>query len=309
MNNTAEVLVVGGGPAGLAASLTLASEGRSVILLEKQDQAGGQAGTSALIENVPPFADGFSGSHFTDACCRQCQKFGVQIECGTEVRAIIPNCSAYTVLTNNGPYHGRAVLLALGLQHRSLGVPGEDLPGIHYGMRMNAVECPSDARVVLIGGGNSVGQAALYYLGEGSRVAVVARRPIEETMSAYLVKRIKPWIDVIQSEVTAFESTCGVLLVRLKHPPLVNVTCVHIFVGQEPRTEWLTGLVKMDEHGYILTDNEHSTSHRGLFAVGDVVRDSVRRVACAIGYGNEVVPAIHRYLDSLEQGQVGCGAA
>lgn len=304
---TAEVLIVGAGPAGLAAAITLASEGRSVILLEKSHKAGGQAGTSSAIENYPPFSRGFAGAHFSEEADAQCRKFGVQIEYGVEAQALIPGCNSYTLLTSNGPYHGRAVLLALGLHNRHLGLAGEDLPGVYHGMRVDALPEVSAAHVVLVGGGNSVGQAAVFYASAFAYVTIITRRPLHETMSHYLVKRLQhPLVVVRVGQIDSIvQEGGGSLRVLLEGSGYVGgVDCVHILIGQEPRTDWLGEQVQKDRRGYLITDRQHMTNLPGVFAVGDVVSDAVRRVACAVGYANQVVPAIHRYLDTADACQV-----
>jgi thioredoxin reductase (NADPH) len=304
--NTAEVIIIGAGPAGLAAAITLASEGRSVILIEKNSQAGGQAGTSSMIENYPPFPNGFSGAQFTTPACEQCRKFGVRIEYNTEVKSIIPGCD-FTLYTNRGQFHARAVLLALGLQNRWLGVPGEDHPRVFHGMNTNAIDYILDSHVVLVGGGNSVGQAALFYLDQGAHVKIIARRPLRETMSDYLVKRIQDRITLHIGNVKRFTSRRnGLLEVMVNGIYIMDVHCVHIFIGQQPATGWIAPLVRTDRNGYIVTDRKHQTSRPGIFAIGDVTSESVKRVACAVGHGNECVPAIHTYLDELARGGKAC---
>lgn len=306
---TAEVLIVGAGPSGLAAAITLASEGRSVIVLERSHRAGGQAGTSALIENVPPFSQGFSGEHFTREACAQCHKFGVQIEYGTEATALIPGrCGGHTVMTSRGAYHSRVVLLAVGLANRHLGVPGEDLPGVHHGMRMDALADFAGRHVVMVGGGNSAGQAAAYYLDRGAEVTILARRPLRETMSRYLIDKIKSRINAFLGEVLEFAPCRGKLAIAVKDEDgvfgLEAVDCVHIFVGQQPATEWTGRQVWKDASGYILSNGQHQTSLSGVFAVGDAVAGAVRRVTCAVGDGNRVVPSIHAYLDQSPECEV-----
>ena len=187
-----DVLIIGAGPAGLAAAITLASEGKSVIVLEKNKQAGGQAGTTSLIENYPPFPSGVSGADLTQAACSQCEKFGVEIEYGAGAEFIYPYPGqSYRVITSAGKeYWTRSVLLATGLQNRWLGVPGEDLPHVHHGMKVDALDEHCNRAVVLVGGGNSAGQAAVYYLERGADVYLMIRRPLVETMSDYLIKRI-----------------------------------------------------------------------------------------------------------------------
>lgn len=302
-----DVVIVGAGPGGLASAVTLASEGRSVLLLERNQQLGGQAGTTSAIENYLSH-ELISGPDFANLSCAHCIKFGVHIEYGAEVLGIeqVYPGTHYQVRTSAGNFRAPAIILAVGMTQRHLGIHGEDLPHVHYGMRMDAqpVQC-SGSRVVLVGGGNSAGQAAVNYLDRGAEVMLVVRRPLQETMSHYLIEYIKQrgGTEVYADGVRAFTTdvNTGLMKVYLDRGfTLYDVDCVHIFIGQEPATEWLCGLVTLDDAGYIVTDNQHRTSARGIFAVGDAESGSVKRVACAVGRGNEVVPAVHSYLDSLE---------
>lgn len=300
--DTAEVLIVGAGPAGLSAAIKLASEGRSVILFEKHSQVGGQAGTSARIENMLPFSAGISGEEFRVEARAQCLKFGVQIEESTEATLLVPGCGAFSLYTTHGVYQGRVVLLALGLQNCWLGVPGEDLPGVHHGMRMDALADVAYRHVVLVGGGNSVGQAAVHYLDRGAWVTIIARRPLRETMSHYLITRITGRTSVVIDEIVEFEESEPYIEVLLKDAPRpLYVSCVHIFIGQQPGTEWLEGMIVLDDRGFIVTGEQYQTSMPGVFAVGDVTHDAVRSASCAIGDGTRVVPAIHKHLDNRDQ--------
>lgn len=301
---TVDVLIVGAGPAGLAAAITLASEGRSVIVLEKSERAGGQAGTSMAIENYPPFPDGFSGEEFVERATGQCRKFGVSIKYNCEVRGVVGWNADYALFTTRGLFYGRTVLIASGLTARHLGVPGDDLPGVHYGMKKDVLSDLTGRHILVVGGGNSAGQATQFYLGRNADVTLIVRRPLQQTMSKYLVERIDGLATVVLGQVRAFypSSNGGVKaeLDTLGTPTDIldlEVDCVHVFVGQIPSTFWLRGFVGLDDDGYIITDAHHQTSQPGTFAIGDAVSGAVRRVACAVGAGNSVVPQVHRYLD------------
>jgi len=295
-----EVLIIGAGPAGLGAAVTLASEGRQVLLLERSHRPGGQAGTSSLIENFPPFSGGFSGKFFGQEAAEQARKFGADIHYETEVVDLLATQSgAYQVRTNRGVLYARSVILAVGMSHRWLQVPGEQLPQIHHGMNLEALETCGNKRVLLIGGGNSAGQAASYYLDRGAEVSLVVRHPLAETMSDYLVRRLDGRVQVIQGEVRRFERdrVTQTVTVVLSTGHLSFLDCIHLFIGQRPATDWLPGhLVRLDREGFIQTGSD-LVIRPGLFAIGDSVAGSVKRVACAVGCGNEVVPVVHRYLD------------
>lgn len=310
--NQAEVLIVGAGPAGLQAAVGLASEGRSVILLECRSVAGGQAGTTSAIENLLPFPDGLSGADLAAASCIQCQKFGVQIEYNCEVTGILPTCDSYILDTSRGYFHGRVVVLAMGLANKPLDVPGADLPGVHLGMNMNAfARAQADGtealdevegkRVAIIGGGNSAGQAAWHYLQHGAHVTLVVRRDVRKTMSSYLVNRIaldkEMGAEVIEGAVRAFEQQGSDLDINLTNGYTINAHCVHVFIGLVPSSGWMKGFIQLDSEGYVITDPAYRTNRPGVYAIGDVTHDAVRRVGSAVGDGNRVIPQIHKHLD------------
>ena len=296
--DTAEVLIVGAGPAGLAAAVGLASEGRSVILLERCSVVGGQAGTTSAIENLLPFPEGLSGADLASRACEQCQKFGVLIEYNCEVKGVIPRRSSYTLDTSQGYFHGRVVLLALGMNNKRLDVPGADLPGVHLGMNMNALDSVEGKRVALIGGGNGAGQAACFYHCNGAHVTLIVRRDVRETMSAYLANRIEPYAEVVRGEVLAFKQNDKTIDIQIGSGYTINANdCVHIFIGHEPATRWIGGFVQLDGRGYILTDEAYRTNRPGVYAIGDCTHDAVRRVESAKGDGSRVVPQILQHLD------------
>lgn len=296
-----DAVVVGAGPAGLAAGITLSSEGRDVLILEKSDHAGGQIGTTSWVENYPGFSTGFSGKSFVEESVEQSCRFGCNIRYRTEVQGIEGEEGLYFVRTSSGAYVARTVLLALGLQNRGLGVPGEDLPQVHRGMNTNALECRGGEHVVLIGGGNSAGQAAVYYLNQGVNVTFVVRRPLSETMSAYLFKQLVAKVAHYHGSVRFFKKAgLGGVLIGLDlggGEEVLRADCVHVFTGMQPATEWLQDFIDLDRCGAILTDRNHQTSKQGVFAVGDVESGSPGRLTCAIGDANRAVKSVHRYLD------------
>jgi thioredoxin reductase (NADPH) len=307
---SADVLIVGAGPSGLSAGITLASEGKSVIILEKSDRAGGQIGTTSWVENYPGSAEGFSGKRWTEEATRQCAKFGADIHYNTEVQEVCEAGGDYILCTSEGLYHAPVVLLALGLHNKRLGVPGEDLPQVHHGMNVDALQCVGGEHVVLVGGGNSAGQAAAYYLDQGAKVTFVIRRPLYETMSDYLLQRLVAKVAHYRGSVERFEyDGYGVVAVVVdvgEYKVALPAHCAHIFTGLAPSTDWLRGFVMLDGRGYIKTDRNHQTGRDGVYAVGDVESGSPGRLTCAVGDANRAVKSIHRYLtgrhaDGLEE--------
>ena len=304
-----DVIIIGGGPAGMASAVTLAAEGRKVLLLEAQAQLGGQIGTTTAVETFLTQLN-ITGADFANNSCQQCLKFGVEVKYEAPVRAIYSSTGIYHVVTGGKDmtsYYTHAIILAVGLTPKRLGVPGEHIHGIYHGMKMDVVPCPlEEAHIALVGGGNNVGQAAFYYLQKGSGVTIIARRPLAETMDAFLLDRIRGKAAIIYGDVEGFGvDEYGDLIVQLREDwgesEVRGVGCVHVMIGQEPHTEWLGKLVKRDAEGFIYTDKQHRTSAAGIFAIGDVRHGVVHRALAAAGSGVEVVPVVHEYLNRREQ--------
>ncbi|MGZ5792583.1 MAG: FAD-dependent oxidoreductase [Croceibacterium sp.] len=314
-----DVVIVGAGPAGLAASVYAASEGLDVLTLDCRS-FGGQAGASARIENFLGFPTGISGMALMARAYNQAQKFGVEMAIPDEAaRLECPEgdrTDHRLTLANGEVARGRAVVLAMGARYRRLDLPDlEQYEGgaIHYWASPIEARLCSGQEVALVGGGNSAGQAAVFLASKAAKVTLLARRPLAQTMSHYLIERIAAQenIELVEGgEVTAVHGADG----RMRGIDYrnridgttgsLNVEHLFLFIGAEPNTDWLakTGIC-LDERGFVLTgeqagDSRHplETSRSGIFAIGDVRADSVKRVAAAAGDGAQVVAALHSYL-------------
>ena len=322
-NRLYDVVVIGAGPAGLATSVYAASEGLSVLAIDCRS-FGGQAGASARIENYLGFPTGISGMALMGRAFSQAQKFGVEIAIPDEaVKLECGNDPCHIQLGTGERAQARAIVIATGARYRRLEVERlEQYEGssVHYWASPLEADLCADQEVALVGGGNSAGQATVFLASRARRVTLVARRPLEQTMSQDLVERIRaqPNVDVvIGCEISELEGAPGQLEAitirerqsgkEIRRP----ARFLFSFIGAEPNTDWLRSSdIRLDPRGFILTDDEISsdrlpleTSRRGVFAVGDVRSSSVKRVAAAVGDGAQVVAAIHKYLAAAEQVQ------
>jgi thioredoxin reductase (NADPH) len=317
-NRLYDVVVVGAGPAGLATAVYAGSEGLKVLALDCRS-FGGQAGASARIENYLGFPTGISGMALMGRAFSQAQKFGVEIAIPDEaVKLECGNDPCHVSLGTGERIQARSVVLATGARYRRLEVERlEEFEGksVHYWASPLEADLCADQEVALVGGGNSAGQATVFLAGHAQRVTVIARRPLSETMSQYLIERIEaqPNIQVvIGAEVAALDGKDGQLdglTLRDRASGAESqrpARFLFSFIGAEPNTDWLgqSGL-KLDPRGFVLTGDEVGedrlpleTSRRGVFAVGDVRSCSVKRVAASVGDGAQVVAAIHAYLAS-----------
>jgi thioredoxin reductase (NADPH) len=303
-----DLLIVGGGPAGLSAAVYAASEGIRTIVIERE-VPGGQAGYSAKIENYPGFPEGLSGNDFARRTVKQAERFGVEILSTRQVKSLAVEGRYRQICLDDGTtVAAHAVLLATGVAFRWLEAPGcPDLVGrgVYYGAAAaEASEC-GDQKLFLLGGGNSAGQAALLLAEYARKVTIVAPEPsLEETMSRYLLERIGELDNV---EVCSGHTVVGAEgrkhLERLVlergdsgERRTVDADGLFVFIGAAPRTEWLEGVVDRDEQGFIRSNDRMETSVPGVFVAGDVRAGSVKRIASAVGEGAMVVQAIHGYL-------------
>ena len=310
-----DVVVVGAGPAGLAAAVYAASEGLRTTVIEGI-APGGQAGASSKIENYLGFPAGISGQGLASRAQLQALKFGVRFAISREVITIeqIDGMHKLT-LQGNIKICARTVVVASGAQYRKLDVkeyPKYENCGLYYAATATeAVPC-RDQEVVIVGGGNSAGQASLFLSGIAKHVHHVVRRPsFSDTMSQYLISRIESSRRITvyyEAEVAGFigdpslEKVTWADLKTGRHTTK-DISTVFVMIGAEPNTGWLFGTVKLDNKGFILTgaasgveNSPYATSMPGIFAVGDVRSNSVKRVASAVGEGSVVISYVHRYL-------------
>lgn len=314
------VAIVGAGPAGLAAAVYAASEGLSVAVFDCR-APGGQAGTSARIENYLGFPTGISGQALAGRAFNQAQKFGAHIAIPTEVTAL--HCGEYPLeveLTGSRRVAARTVIIASGAEYRR---PAVDMLGRFEGRGIYYWATPIEARlcrnepVLLVGGGNSAGQAVVFLASHAAHVHVLVRgADLEHSMSRYLIDRIASLPNVTihtGSEVTGFEGDERLELVHYRRgdggAERLATNHLFLFIGAEPNTRWLhTCGVSLDPNGFVLTGADVGaedgstlrlplhTSVAGVFAIGDVRSGSTKRVAAAVGEGAAVVAQIHQFL-------------
>jgi thioredoxin reductase (NADPH) len=311
-----DVVVIGAGPSGLATSVYAGSEGLSVLTIDCRS-FGGQAGASARIENYLGFPTGISGMALMGRAFSQAQKFGVEVAIPDEaVKLECGNQPCHVQLGTGERIQARAVVIATGARYRRLDVDRlEEFEGssVHYWASPLEADLCANEDVALVGGGNSAGQAVVFLASRARRVTLLARRPLSETMSHYLIERIESLsnVDVVVGcEVSGLEGLDGQLRAiscRNRKTGAVtrrDVRYLFSFIGAEPNTDWLkTSGIKLDGRGFVLTGSEAGedrfpleTSRRGVFAVGDVRSTSVKRVAASVGDGAQAVAAIHAYL-------------
>jgi thioredoxin reductase (NADPH) len=321
-----DLVVIGAGPAGLSASVYGASEGLSTLTLESA-AIGGQAGTSSRIENYLGFPTGISGTDLANAAMLQAIKFGAQLTSPCSAVALDREGGHLVVRLNDGTLvAGRALVIATGARYRKLPIPGlaayEDA-GVYYAAtETEALQC-TGARVVVVGAGNSAGQAAMFLTRSVAQVVLVARGDdLRRNMSSYLLQRIlaSPRIEVRTStEVTGLHGDGGLEAVTLRHrdgsTERLNCGGLFSFIGADAGTDWISHCASLDDAGFIRTDRAldprslddrwdvlardplpFETAHPGLFAVGDVRSGSVKRVAAAVGEGSAAVRSIHEHL-------------
>jgi thioredoxin reductase (NADPH) len=312
-NKVHDVVIVGSGPAGLATAVYAGSEGLSVLMLDCRS-FGGQAGASARIENYLGFPTGISGIALMARAFNQAQKFGVEVAIPDEaVKLECGNDPCSIDLATGERIQARAVVIASGARYRRLDVDRlEEFEGssVHYWASPLEVDLVRGEDVALVGGGNSAGQATVYLAEHARHVALIARRPLRDTMSQYLVDRIEGLANVsivIGAEVAALEGENGDLEAivlrdrRSGEETMRKVRYLFSFIGAEPNTDWLANSgLRRDNQGFLLAGEEGrlplETSRDGVFAVGDVRAGSVKRVASAVGDGAQCVAAIHQYL-------------
>ena len=319
-----DLVIVGGGPAGLAAAVYGASEGLHTVMVERE-APGGQAGQSSRIENYLGFPVGLSGSDLARRATDQARRLGAELLTVQEAVSLDVEGAARLVrLSDGGVLSANTVLVASGVSYRKLAAPGfAELTGagVYYGAALTEAKACQDQHVVVIGGANSAGQAAVYFSGYAGRVTMLVRAAsLAKSMSHYLIEQIAglPNVEVrTGAEAIAAEGETGHLrALRMRAADgtesVEEVDACFVFIGAVPRTDWLEGIVARDERGFIRAGSDvrdHGwplprdpyvleTSVPGVFVAGDVRTRSIKRVASAVGEGSMAVSLIHEYLAS-----------
>jgi thioredoxin reductase (NADPH) len=324
-----DLVIIGAGPAGLASAVYGSSEGLSTALIERE-APGGQAGTSSRIENYLGFHEGISGADLTREATMQARRFGAEFVQPTEAVSLEAADDGHRVhLSDHAVLSARSVVIATGVEWRRLRAPGvAELIGlgVHYGAHPRDADDLVDREVVIVGGANSAGQAAVAFAKSARKVTMVIRAgSLEKDMSRYLIKDIEmcPNIDVMTHTELSRARGDGRLesisVTRRGEPvaePL-RADDIFIFIGAQPYTEWLKGTLARDSRGFILAGpdlgagsgtpawplDRHpyalEASMPGVFVAGDTRHGSIKRVASAVGEGSMAVHLIHRYLAEL----------
>ncbi len=312
---TYDITVVGAGPSGLAAAVYGASEGLSTLVIEGI-APGGQAGTSSKIENYLGFPTGVSGQELANRAQVQAQKFGARLAIARDVVAIDQvGCIHELKLAGGAKVRCRAVVIATGAQYRKLAVENYsrfENQGILYAATAMEANLCRDEEVAVIGGGNSAGQAAVFLSGIARHVHLIIRgESLAATMSRYLISRIEnsPRITLhTETEVVGLEGESVLERVtwvnrRTGERERREIGSIFVMIGAEPNSGWLYGTLTLDKKGFVVTgasnafeNTRYATNVRGIYAVGDVRSDSVKRVASAVGEGSVVISDVYRYL-------------
>ena len=322
-----DLVIVGSGPAGLGAAVYAASEGLKTLVVESR-AAGGQAGQSSRIENYLGFPDGVSGDQLTDRARRQALRFGAELLTARTVTGLAAKEAVREVTFDDGTVvHSHAVVLATGVSYRHLDAAGvDDLVGrgVYYGSAASQAAACAGQHVVVVGGANSAGQAAVFFSRHAARVSLVVRGDsLERSMSSYLIDQISA-ISTITVRLHTVVATCEgdgrlqcvtFLDTRDGSRQVVDAGHLFVFIGAAPLTDWLPADLLRDPAGFVLTGPDLllggqrppgweldrdpyllESSIPGVFAAGDVRAQSVKRVASAVGEGALAVTLVHRYL-------------
>lgn len=325
-----DLAIIGGGPAGLAAAVYGASEGLSTVLLERE-APGGQAGTSSRIENYLGFPTGVSGDELASRALQQAQRFGAEMLVARDVAGVVPDADAgvHQVMLDGGDVvRARSVILASGVTWRKLDVPGADTlvgRGIYYGAARTEAQNCAGQHVFLVGGGNSAGQAAMYFANYARRVSLLVRgASLASSMSHYLIEQLasKGNIEVCtRCRIVRVEGELRLEAIHIEHrdsgeTERKETPAVFVFIGADAQTDWLPPALIRDEQGFVCTGRDVldlvardarlwplardpyllETSVPGIFAAGDVRHGSVKRVASGVGEGSMAIAFVHQYL-------------
>ena len=324
-----DLVIIGGGPAGLAGAVYGASEGLSTVLVERE-APGGQAGQSSRIENYLGFPTGVTGADLTGRASTQAQRLGAEVLTVREVATLEARGPARVVVMSDGTeLAAHALLIATGVSWRKLDVPGAGElagKGVYYGAaRSEAVAC-SGEEVFVVGGANSAGQAAVHLAGYAAKVTILYRGDdLATSMSQYLIEQLEKLANVevrLRTQVTAIHGDDSVEAITINGSERASGTSLFIFIGASPRTDWLDGVLARDPRGFVLAGPDVraaamlggagappwplqrepfllESSMPGVFVAGDVRHQSIKRVASAVGDGSMSVQFVHQYLGEL----------
>lgn len=304
-----DLAIIGAGPAGLSAAVNAASEGLHTIVVEAQSTIGGQAKSSSRIENYLGFKTGISGPELMYNSYRQALRFGAEFLTETKaMRLAIEGKFKVIHLSDNTQIVTYAILLANGLQYRCLAAENAQQylqKGVFYGLDMQMAKDFVNRPVCVVGGANSAGQAAMWLSKFVSKVNLVVRASDISQMSDYLSSRIlKNSVinKLFNTEVKAVQGDLkwihSVDLISQGVVKTEQTDGVFIYIGANPRTDWLKEHCQLDEKGFVMANDYHTTCN-GIFAAGDVRQDSTKRIAACVGDGAQAVSRVHNYLASL----------
>ena len=325
-----DLIVIGGGPAGLGAAVYGASEGLRTVLVERT-ATGGQAGQSSRIENYLGFPDGVSGAQLTERARRQATRFGAEVLTTRDVVGLDVNGSARTVrFSDGGTIDAHTVILATGVSYRQLDAPGlEEMTGrgVYYGSALTEATACTGQDIYIVGGANSAGQAAVYLARHAKSVTILVRgSALERSMSYYLIQQIREIGNISVrtcTEVIGAGGSDHLEWLTLRDTTTgatetVDAGWLFLFIGAAPLTDWLDGVVNRDRRGFVVAGPDLSTegdrprgweldrapyhletSVPGVFVAGDARAESAKRVASAVGEGAMAVMLVHRYLEKL----------
>ncbi|MEO0333900.1 MAG: FAD-dependent oxidoreductase, partial [Bacteroidota bacterium] len=319
-----DLIVVGAGPGGLAASVYGASEGLSTLTLEAVS-TGGQAGTSSKIENYLGFPAGLSGAELANRAVAQAQKFGARIVVSQAATQLRKEVGHYIIqLADGEEVAAQNIIIATGARYRKLPIanlPKYEGQGVYYAATQTEAQLCYNEPIMVVGGGNSAGQAAIFLASHAQKVYIVIRREsLVSSMSRYLIDRIErtdnitvlSHTEVVGLDGERFLEEVIIQNNQAKEQKQLPIKALFTFIGAEPRTQWLQDVIALDDQGFILTGSALKqagswhittrdpflleTSLPGVFAVGDVRSQSVKRVASAVGEGSIAVKFIFEYL-------------
>ena len=325
-----DLIVIGAGPAGLAAAVDGASEGLRTAVIERE-VPGGQAGTSSRIENYLGFPHGISGADLARRAVTQAKRLGAEILNPQAVTAIrLEDSYKIVTLDDGSELRSRAIVLATGVEARTLGIPGEErLNGasVYYGAAASEAVSYSGCHVVVVGGANSAGQGAMFLSRYAAEVTILVRgESLARSMSKYLIDQIEATRNITvrpHAQVTALEGDPRLTSLTVRNTvtsaeEAMAADAMFVFIGAVPGTELVRDLVELDDHGFVVTGQDliHDgrrprgwklkrdpfileTSVPGIFAAGDVRADVMRRVASAVGQGSVALSVVHKYLETV----------